>query len=212
MTYIPKHFSQDDEIKVKKLVEQNGFATILSFPEKERVFINHLPIMFSSQAGEEKIIIGHMAKRNPQWAHFKINPDCTIIINGCHTYITPKWYKSGRDVPTWNYAIAHLHGKIELVESFNEQIKILKQLSFFFEKPSKTPWAFELPDDLLDEPALTSAIISFKFHIETIEAKFKLSQNRPIEDRQGIIEGLQERTDDMSKLLRDLMIENEQKT
>jgi transcriptional regulator len=207
--YLPKHFSQADELKVKKLIEQNGFATILSYPKNEKPFINHLPVIFSSRLGDEKILIGHMAKRNPQWQHFKENPDSTLIINGGHTYITPRWYKSGRDVPTWNYAVAHLHGKMELVESFDEQIEILKQLSLFFESPSPTPWDFELPDDLLDESALTSAIISFKFHIETIEAKFKLSQNRSAEDRQGVIEGLLERTDDMSNLVRTMMVENE---
>lgn len=207
--YLPKHFSQANELKVKSLIEQNGFATVLSYPKNEKPFINHLPIMFSSRPGDEKILIGHMAKRNPQWQHFKENPDGTLIINGGHTYITPRWYKSGRDVPTWNYAVAHLHGKMELVESFDEQIEILKQLSHFFESPSPTPWEFELPEDLLDESALTSAIISFKFHIETIEAKFKLSQNRPTEDRQGVIEGLLERTDDMSKLVRAMMVENE---
>lgn len=207
--YLPKHFSQADELKVKKLIEQNGFATVLSYPKNEKPFINHLPVMFSSKPNDEKILIGHMAKRNPQWQHFKENPDSTFIINGGHTYITPRWYKSGRDVPTWNYAVAHLHGKMELVESFDGQIEILKQLSHFFESPSPTPWDFELPDDLLDESALTSAIISFKFHIETIEAKFKLSQNRSVEDRQGVIEGLMERTDDMSKLVRTMMVENE---
>lgn len=207
--YLPKHFSQADELKVKKLIEQNGFATVLSYPKNEKPFINHLPIMFSSRPGNEKILIGHMAKRNPQWQHFKENPDSTLIINGGRTYITPRWYKSGRDVPTWNYAVAHLHGKMELVESFDGQIEILKQLSHFFESPSPTPWDFELPDDLLDESALTSAIISFNFHIETIEAKFKLSQNRSAEDRHGVIEGLLERTDDMSRLVRTMMVENE---
>lgn len=206
--YLPKHFSQDDELKVKKLIEQNGFATVLSYPKNEKPFINHLPVMFSSKPNDEKILIGHMAKRNPQWQHFKETPDSTLIINGGHTYITPRWYKSGRDVPTWNYAVAHLHGKMELVESFDGQIEILKQLSHFFESPSPTPWDFELPDDLLDESALTSAIISFKFHIETIEAKFKLSQNRSAEDRHGVIEGLLERTDDMSRLVRTMMVEN----
>lgn len=206
--YLPKHFSPNEEEKVRKLVEQNGFATVLSFPKNSRPFINHLPVIFSTEAGQKKTIIGHMAKRNPQWGHFKENPDCTLIINGGHTYITPRWYKSGRDVPTWNYAVAHLHGKIELIESFEGQIKILKQLSEFFEKPSATPWEFELPDDLLDESALTSAIISFKFHIETVEAKFKLSQNRPQEDKDGVIEGLLERTDDMSRSVRKMMMES----
>jgi transcriptional regulator len=147
-----------------------------------------------------------MAKANPQWKHFKENPECTIIINGEHTYISPRWYQSGRDVPTWNYAVAHLHGKIELVEDFNGQVDILKQLSTCFEKPSNTPWEFELPSDLLNEKALTGAIISFKFRPEKIEAKFKLSQNRSPEDRQGVIEGLgEERTDDMSAVIREMM-------
>lgn len=72
--YLPKHFSQADELKVKKLIEQNGFATVLSYPKNEKPFINHVPIMFSSEPHEEKILIGHMAKRNPQWQHFKENP------------------------------------------------------------------------------------------------------------------------------------------
>lgn len=207
--YLPKHFSTDENIKVKKLIEQNAFATILSYPKNSQPFINHLPVIFSSKLGDEDILIGHMARRNPQWMHFKENPDCTIIVQGGHTYITPKWYRSGRDVPTWNYAVAHLHGKIELVESFAEQIDVLKQLTSFFEKPSPNPWEFELPDDLLDESALTSAIISFRFYIEKIEAKFKLSQNRSPADKVGVIEGLGERTDDMSRIVREMMLANE---
>lgn len=207
--YLPKHFSIDEEIKVKKLIEQNAFATILSYPANTKPFINHLPVIFSSKSGEGNVLIGHMAKRNPQWMHFKENPDCTIIIQGGHTYITPKWYKSGRDVPTWNYAVAHLNGKIELIESFDDQTDILKQLTSFFEKTSESPWEFELPDDLLNKSALTSAIISFKFKIEKIEAKFKLSQNRSSADKAGVISGLKQRTDDMSRIVLEMMLANE---
>lgn len=207
--YLPNHYSTNDIEKVKKLIERNSLATVLSFPQNDRPFINHLPIIFNSKIGEQEILIGHMAKANPQWKHFKQNPDCTLIINGEHTYISPRWYRSGRDVPTWNYAVAHLHGKIELVEDFDAQVDILKQLSTYFEKQSQTPWVFELPSDLLNENALTNAIISFKFHPEKIEAKFKLSQNRSLEDRQGVIDGLKlERQDDMSRVIRQLLIES----
>lgn len=207
--HLPNHFLQKDESRVKKLIEQNGFVTILSYPKNEKPYINHLPVTFSEKSGEENILLSHMAKRNPQWKHFKENPECTIIVNGGHTYITPSWYRSGRDVPTWNYAVAHLHGKIELAEGFQSQVEILNQLSIFYEKLSLKPWKFELPDDLNNEAALTSAIISFGFKIEKVEAKFKLSQNRPIEDKAGVIEGLLERKDDMSRLVREMMIETE---
>ncbi len=68
--YVPKHFSQDKEEKVRKLIDQNGFVTILSFPKNERPFINQLPVIFSPRPNEEEILIGHMARRNPQWLHF----------------------------------------------------------------------------------------------------------------------------------------------
>lgn len=64
-------------------------------------------------------------------------------------------------------------------------------------------------DDLLNESALTSAIISFRFKIKKIEAKFKLSQNRSPADKAGVIDGLSERTDDMSRIVREMMLANE---
>jgi transcriptional regulator len=207
--YLPKHFSINEESKVRKLIEQNSFVTLLSYPKDSQVYINHLPVIYSSKSGQENILIGHMSKKNPQWMHFKENENSMIIVQGGHTYITPRWYQSGRDVPTWNYAVAHLSGKIELVESFVEQVEILKELSYFFEKSSLNPWEFELPSDLREESTLTSSIISFKFSIEKIESKFKLSQNRSVADKKGIIEGLKNRTDEMSKLVREMMIEND---
>lgn len=207
--YLPKHFSPTEESRIRKLVEQNSFVTILSYPKDATPFINHLPVIFSSKSSENQVLIGHMAKRSPQWTHFKENSRATVIVQGPHTYITPKWYRSGRDVPTWNYAVVHLQGTIELVESFTDQVEVLKQLTYFFEKSNANPWEFELPDDLLDETALTAAIISFKFKIEKTDAKFKLSQNRSIEDKAGVIEGLSKRTDDMSRAICGMMVENE---
>jgi transcriptional regulator len=207
--YMPKHFLPHQESRVRKLIEQNPFMTILSYSKDSMPFINHLPVIFSSKPNEDRILIGHMSKQNPQWRHFIDNPNATLIVQGPHTYITPKWYRFSRDVPTWNYAVAHLQGKVELVESFSEQVEVLKQLTHFFEKSNPSPWEFKLPDDLLDETALTSAIISFRFNIEKVDAKFKLSQNRGIEDKAGVIEGLKERTDDMSLAVREMMmIEN----
>ena len=208
--YLQKQFVQNDREKLKKLIDRNGFSTVLSLPKNQSPLINHLPLIFSSTTGEHEILIGHMARANPQWKHFKENPECTVIINGEHTYISPRWYKSGRDVPTWNYAVAHLHGTIELVEDYNGQVDILKQITAYFERSSKTPWHFELPRDLKDEKSLTNAIISFKFRPDKIETKFKLSQNRSIDDREGAIAGLsEERVDDMSMAIRDMMREND---
>lgn len=205
--YSPSHFSNNESVQIKKLIEENSFVLIMSFPENDEPFINHLPLVFCKNANEENVMIGHMAKRNPQWQHFSKNKKAIVVVNGPHAYITPKWY-SDHDVPTWNYAVVHLHGKIELCEAYQEQINTLKQMSDFYESKRSNPWTFDLPSDLLDEKSLTSAIVSFKFHIEKIEAKFKLSQNRSKEDFQGVINGLSERADEMSLKVRQLMLES----
>lgn len=195
--------------QARQIIEKFGFATMISFPENEMPFVNHLPLILSPRPQEEEIILGHMALRNPQWQHFEKNAQCMLVFNGPHAYITPTWYQSGRDVPTWNYAVVHLLGKIELIKSFAGQIETLKYLTAFYEKSNLQPWKFELPADLLDEASLCSAIISFKFHIQKIETKFKFSQNRSDADRHGIIEGLASRTDDSSQGVRDIMLELE---
>lgn len=207
--YVPKHFAEADGEKVRAVIDQNGFVTVVSYPEGESPYFNHLPVIFSSKAGEDEVLIGHMARRNPQWNHFRKNPACTILVNGPHAYITPRWYKSGRDVPTWNYAAVHLTGRIELVEHFNGQIDTLQQLTKFYEGDGPQAWEFELPADLLNAESLTSAIVSFRFHIEKIDAKFKFSQNRSTADRAGVIDGLREREDDLSRAVRELMLNHE---
>lgn len=198
--YSPKQFTQVSEQEVRKLIDTHPFATLLSYSTE--VTVNHLPIIFGDEPGT---LIGHMSRKNPQWEHFQNNPQCLAVFHGPHAYISPKWYKSGRDVPTWNYAVVHVHGKMELVEDFAGQVETLKMLSSYFEKASPLPWKFELPADLLEPAMLTRAIISFRIRIKSIEAKFKFSQNRSREDQAGVIEGLAELKDDQSRLVREMM-------
>lgn len=197
--YTPKHFNIVDKSSIHKLIEENSFATVISFPAGEDIFINHLPVIF--EKGNDNCLIGHMSKHNPQWMHFRDQPKATIIIQGPHAYISPTWYVSGRDVPTWNYAVVHLQGRVELIEGFREQVKVLSEMSKVFD----SGWTFSLPDDLKTATDLESAIISFRFHIELIEAKFKLSQNRVAGDREGVRAGLLARGDENSLAIHKLM-------
>jgi len=183
-------------------------VTVISHPVGEAPFINHLPLIIDKSSTDQLLIIGHMARRNPQWRHFQNEASVTLLFHGPHGYITPTWYRSGRDVPTWNYAVVHAFGKVQLIEDFQEQIEILEKITKKYESPRENPWEFELPADLEDPTALTSAIISFRIEIERIEAKFKLSQNRPAADVSGVLDGLANQKDDMSKALRKLMLEN----
>lgn len=198
--YLPKHFHVADQDSLFKLISNYPFATVISYPSDAPSFINHFPLI-----REDDKLIGHMSRHNPQWMQFEKNPECTLVFHGPHAYISPSWYRSGRDVPTWNYAVAHLQGTIEVIHDFKSQVKIIKAMSDVFENSFENPWRFSLPDDLKNEAALTAAIVSFRFTIKSSEAKFKLSQNRGEADREGVRVGLQARGDENSLAIAELM-------
>ncbi|MCC7406268.1 MAG: FMN-binding negative transcriptional regulator [Bdellovibrionales bacterium] len=196
--YLPSHFSTTDLSHTLALMQKYPFATLISFDKAGAPIINHFPLL--TELVEGKItIVGHMAKRNPQWRNFASHPRAVVVFSGPHTYITPSWYVSGRDVPTWNYAVAHVEGTVRLVEDFAALTALLQRLTQQFEHGSSSPWQFELPEDLQQPEALTSAIVGFEIQVDKIETKFKLSQNRSVDDRRGILAGLATRTDDLSK-------------
>jgi transcriptional regulator len=202
--YTPQHFASHDEKLTLKIAQEYPFATMVSVDENGEPFINHLPLVVE-KADEKIVLLGHMARKNPQWRHFLEGSSVTAVFHGPHTYITPNWYVSGRDVPTWNYAVIHIKGQAELIEDFESLSELLKVQTTHFENGSAQPWKFELPEDLADPRVLTSAIVGFRIRTEQIDAKFKLSQNRSESDQRGVLKGLSTRTDEMSRKVRDLM-------
>jgi transcriptional regulator len=202
--YLPKHFDTKDNERILEIIDAYSFATVMSFDVENQPFFSHIPLVVK-KTPSGFCLLGHAAKRNPQWSHFQRNPKVKVIINGPHTYITQKWYRSARDVPTWNYVAIHIDGSAKLIEDFDGLVNLLIILTEKFEAGSQSPWEFELPDDLLTPDTLCSAIVGFEISVENIDAKFKLSQNRVDVDKVGIVEGLAQRHDDMSKAVLQLM-------
>lgn len=180
---------------------QNPFATIVSVNNDEP-FITHLPLTpVKAENGTE--LIGHCAKANPHWKLLNDKPT-TIIFQGPHTYITPKWYTED-DVPTWNYSVLHVHGTATLINDHEGLVNCLKTLATHAESLWPSGWSFNIPDDLKDDH-LTKHIVGFKIRIEDINLKKKLSQNRTPNDRIGILNGLSTRADEASRFVKTEML------
>lgn len=202
--YIAKHFNPHEELQIGNLIKSFPFVTLISKDDAGQLSISHVPVVTEFDNGKLKAIRGHFAHRNPQVGHLVSNSQVTVIFGGPHAYITPLWYKSGRDVPTWNYCVVHVQGLLRLNNSFEDICTNLKELTKVFEN-GPDAWDFELPSDLKRPEDLTAAIVAFSIVPEKIEAKFKLSQNRPMADRLSVIEGLGLRKDEMSLSLRKYM-------
>lgn len=192
--YNPTRFKSEDLIEAFKVMDNYPFATVISVVDG-KPFISHLPL--TPKINGEKIeLIGHLAKANTHWKFLNQNP-ATILFQGAQTYITPKWYAED-NVPTWNYSVVHVTGEVELFEKTNDIIHCLKELTAHAERLWPSGWEFFIPDDLSGD-ALSQNIVGFKIRITDINFKRKLSQNRSKEDFNGVLKGLETRSDDNSR-------------
>ena len=197
--YIPGVFKEKDKKRILSLIRENAFATLVT--SREGVpFATHLPLLLED--GEQLVIVGHMAKANEQWQHFYEDQQVLAIFQGPHAYISPSNYEK-KTAPTWNYAAVHMCGRPRLIDDEQQLRNIVESLSNKYEMTQSTPWVPEYPD------ALLNAIVGFEITIEKVEAKFKLSQNRPEGDRKRIIDTLSSSSKDDELGVARLMQENE---
>ena len=184
--YIPRTFGAGDAA-IGELLRDYPFATLVT-PADPEPFISHLPLEYRVAHGPRGTLLGHVARANPHWQNF--GPGISIaIFHGPHAYVSPSWYAAPKAaVPTWNYAVAHVHGRVEIMTDPNETLAFLEALIGRYEGDRAEPWRLQLEGRAL--AAMLGAIVGFRLTIERIDVKLKLSQNRSADDRERVIAAL----------------------
>ena len=196
--YIPPAFRVDDPGKIQR----HSFATLITH-DGTAPFASHLPMLFRPDAGGRGTLVSHMARANPQWRHFASGGEALAIFHGPHSYISPSWYATGPAVPTWNYAAVHACGVPVIISEHERVVALLRELVSTYEAAFEQPWPGDLPDEYRDK--LMQGIVAFEIPITRIEGKFKLGQNRPAADVQGVFDVLSRADDADSRALAELM-------
>jgi transcriptional regulator len=196
--YIPAHFAPD-EATVGELLHNHGAADLVTLTP-EGLVATMLPFIYVPGAGEHGALHGHLARNNAQW-RLPAQGDSLVIVHGPDAYITPRWYASkaehGRVVPTWNYVTAHVYGRLIVHDDPVWTEDLVRRLTTKHEASSAHPWSVDDAPRAYIEGQLR-AIVGVELLITRIEAKAKLSQNRPAADVEGVIEGLRARGDEDS--------------
>jgi transcriptional regulator len=173
--YTPGHFAEADLALLDALALKYPFATLITMSGGEP-FVSHLPVLY--RRDEHGITLqGHWSRANPQWRH---DGQAKLILQGPHAYISPSWYpdkEMAARVPTWNYAVAHLSGPLEIVEDEAGLAAIVSALTSSHEDEVGSDWRFEIEREELRSQL--RGIVGFALRPEKIELKFKLSQNHP---------------------------------
>jgi transcriptional regulator len=190
--YVPDAFAVAEPARLAEFIVAHPFATLVS-TTAEGPLASHLPLeldgsLDGSLAGEARLL-GHMAKSNPHWQCFSEQRPAIAIFHGPHAYVSPAWYTAGPAVPTWNYAAVHVRGTPRRIDNVEKVTALLDRLVARYESGRAAPWVDDNPAPF--RAGMQKAIVAFELPVESVEGKFKLGQNRSVEDQQGTIDGLE---------------------
>jgi len=199
--YQPPHFREDRLDVLHGLIRANPLGAIVTLGA-DGLTANHVPFIVDESAGQFGILRAHMARANPQWRDFDGTREAMVIFQGADAYITPAWYpmkaETGKVVPTWNYAIVHVHGRPRAIEDRDWLLQHISELTTINEAGRSEPWSVsDAPADFV--AGMMKGIVGIEIEISRIEGKWKASQNRSETDRAGVTRGLAALSDDRSR-------------
>src|SRR6202453_1796527 len=202
--YIPAHFAADDET-VHDLLANHRAADLVTVTD-DGLLVTMLPFAYLPEVGEHGALYGHVARNNDQWRKTALG-ESLVIVRGPDAYVSPSWYaakaENGRVVPTWNYVTAHVYGRLVVHDDPDWVEGVVRRLTAKHEaarltSPGQPPaWSVDDAPRVFIEGQLR-AIVGLELQITRIEAKNKLSQNRPVGDIAGIEARLAARGDTRS--------------
>ncbi|KRG70618.1 FMN-binding negative transcriptional regulator [Pseudoxanthomonas dokdonensis] len=173
--YRPRAFVETELEQLDALLARDAFITLLTCRDNLPT-VSHVPVLYQRD-GEHIVLTGHWARPNPQAGHAG---QALAIVHGPHAYLSPSWYPdkdSAARVPTWNYAVAHLHGDLQTTDDHEQLADIVGRLSRHYEATVGSDWLFDAGRG--QNARQLGGIIGFRLHVQQVEMKFKLSQNHP---------------------------------
>jgi transcriptional regulator len=199
--FVPKRFAVDDLAALDALLARDAFVTLVSQVDGAP-FASHLPVLYRREGAAVRFV-GHWARANPQWRGIEAQT-VLLVVHGPHAYVSPSWYAHPEtSVPTWNYAVAHVHGRVELIEGAAELAGLVAELAAHYERAVGSAWRF--PDSAPGTRAELAGIVGFELTAQRIAIKHKLNQHHDDASIAGAVRGLRGRGDPGSLEIAGLM-------
>jgi transcriptional regulator len=190
--YRPEAFREDDRRVLLEHAASYPFATVCTHADG-RLEVSHLPLLVDAERG---VLRGHLARGNPMFQHVAAGADAVAVFHGPHGYVSPSVYTRHPSVPTWNYVVVHARGPLRLLDEAGLRAALDAMVARF----DTTGWRFDAPEAYAQR--MLGAIAGFELTVVSLEGKWKLGQNRPVEDQERVVEWLERPgSDDASRAL-----------
>jgi transcriptional regulator len=194
--YLPKHFTNEDSAAITAFVAEVAAADFISVDGSGQPLSTLMPCTWVQDPTDDApagTLYMHMARANKQWESIVDGSRGLAIVHGPQAYVSPSNYASkledGKVVPTWNYTAVHLSGTVTVSHDTDYLLEIVSRLTDSHEGTREKPWkTSDAPDTYMN--AQLRGIVAITLHVDRVEAKEKLSQNRSSADQQGVIADL----------------------
>jgi transcriptional regulator len=191
--YLPSHFEITQRTYLQHLMFTYPLGVLIT--QHNGLDANHLPFLFDAAQDSLGRLSAHIARANPLCATPN-GSEVLVVFRGEAGYISPNAYPSKhethRQVPTWNYEVVHVHGKLTVRDDAKFVRGVVGRLTKIHEATQSQPWKMsDAPADYLE--AMVQAVVGVEIAITRIEGKSKMSQNKEPRDQQGVVHDLQAR-------------------
>lgn len=192
--YVPRHFAETRVDVLHDLIRRHPLGTLV-VAGSEGLEASHVPFEISPEPAPFGTLRCHVARANPIWQLIAADRPVLVVFQGEQGYVSPSWYvakqEHGKVVPTWNYAAVHAYGIATAVHDAAWLLRLVEDLTNRHEHDRAAAWQVsDAPADYVEK--LLGAIVGVEIPVTQLIGKRKLSQNRSVADRQGVIAGLEQ--------------------
>src|SRR5690349_9743682 len=190
--YVPHHFEESHPERLHALITQHPLGILVTHGPSG-LDANHLPFELETRQGSLGVLHTHVARANPVWREIASGDDVLVVFRGADGYISPSWYPSKheqhRQVPTWNYLVAHAHGRVTVRDDERYLRGLVGRLTKRHEASQSRPWKMSDSSQSFINDML-AAIVGLEIGITRLVGKSKLGQNKERRDLLGAVQGL----------------------
>ena len=206
--YCPDPFAENRPEILRALIQRYPLATLVSMGGNG-LEANHIPLYLAPGEGPQPVLQGHVARANPLWREASSDGEVLVIFQGPQHYISPAWYatkaETGQVVPTWNYAVVHAHGPLQVRDDPDWVRQQMVALTAQQEKDFTLPWQVEdAPQDFTER--LIGQVVGIEIPISRWMGKWKVSQNQPKCNQESVAAHLTQQGGVHSAAMADLVL------
>lgn len=190
--YLPVHFEEARPEVLAAAMRAHPLG-LLCRNGPQGLAADSIPFLLDTTIEPHGTLRAHVARANPLWRELADGDEVLVVFQGPQHYITPGWYETKREtgkvVPTWNYVMVQARGRIVIHDEMAFIDRQVRALTETHEAGRARAWAVDdAPDAFIQQQM--RAIVGIEIAITQLTGKWKVSQNRPVADRAGVVAGL----------------------